>query len=181
MTCIVGLVDGGRVFMGSDSAAVDGWSLSVVRQPKVFVNGGFLMGYTSSFRMGQLLACALKPPVPPEGCDLFAFMVTDFVDAVRSCLKAGGIARKSEEVEKAGTFLVGHAGRLFSIEDQYQVIESLHSFEACGSGDDVALGSLYSTAGRDPVARVHLALEAAEHLNAGVRGPFHILSIGGAA
>lgn len=181
MTCIAALIDSGRIFMGGDSAAVDGWSLSTVSQPKVFLNGGFLIGYTSSFRMGQLLQHAFTPPQPSQDRDLFGFMVTDFVDAVRACFKAGGYARKIEDAEKAGTFLIGHAGRLFAIQDDYQVVECHVPFAACGCGADVALGSLFSSRGRDPVARVHVALEAAERFSAGVRGPFPILSLGSPA
>lgn len=172
MTCIVGLIDNGTVLMGGDSAGVDGLSLVVRRDPKVFQNGGFLIGYTSSFRMGQLLAHAFTPPTPREGQDVFAFMVTDFVDALRTCFKDGGYATRKNDVEEGGTFLVGFRDRLFHIEDDYQVGEAADPFTACGCGQDVALGSLHSTTGRDPHDRIQMALNAAERFSAGVRGPF---------
>ena len=56
MTCIVGLIDGRRVWMGGDSAGVSGLDITVRADAKVFRNGDFLIGFTSSFRMGQLLA-----------------------------------------------------------------------------------------------------------------------------
>ena len=55
MTCIIGLVADGRVYLGGDSAAVHGWTRRRTRLRKVFRKGPFLVGYTTSFRMGQLL------------------------------------------------------------------------------------------------------------------------------
>jgi ATP-dependent protease HslVU (ClpYQ) peptidase subunit len=179
VTCIVGLVADQRVYIGADSAGVDGgrYAMMLRADRKVFRNGPFLMGFTSSFRMGQLLAHALQPPKPREGADIFAFMVTDFVNAVRDCLKTGGYARKTNEEETGGTFLVGFRGRLFRIEGDYQVGECPRAYDAVGCGDLIALGALRAM-DRDtslsPSGRVMTALEAAEDYSAGVRGPFHI-------
>ena len=62
MTCIVGLVHEGVVYIGGDSAGVAGLSLVVRADEKVLRNGDFLMGFTTSFRMGQLLRYKLDPP-----------------------------------------------------------------------------------------------------------------------
>lgn len=179
MTCIVAVAHEGRVVMGADSAGVDTgrYSLCVRADRKVFRNGDFVMGFTSSFRMGQLLAHALNPPKPREGVDLFAYMVTDFINAARDCLKLGGYATRQSEQEVGGEFIVGYRGRLFKIQSDYQVEESSHGFAACGCGDLIALGSLHGTPGADPKERVLLALRAAETFSAGVRQPFHIESI----
>src|SRR5690242_15173484 len=84
MTCIVGLVAAdGRVHLGGDSAGIAGYDLTVRKDPKVFRVGEFAVGFTSSFRMGQLLRFAFTPP-PIEG-DLDAYMVTTFVNALRDC------------------------------------------------------------------------------------------------
>src|SRR6266403_6271489 len=99
MTCIVGLVDGKSIVMGGDSAGVGGWDLTVRKDPKVFMNGPCIMGFTSSFRMGQLLQYKLKVPARKDGQDVFEFMATYFIDAVRDCLKLGGYAEKEKERE----------------------------------------------------------------------------------
>jgi hypothetical protein len=177
MTAVVGLVHGDRVYIGADSAGIAGYSLTIRRDPKVFRSGPYLIGFTSSFRMGQLLHHALVPPIPPvTGLD--RFMTTDFIDAVRDCLKTGGYATKESEAELGGNFLVGVSGRLFEIDTDYQVGEPVSGYAACGCGYEIALGAIYATAGHPPKARVRTALEAAEHLSAGVRGPFTILSVG---
>lgn len=180
MTCIVGVVDKGRIHIGGDSAAVwEGSFRAAVRADrKVFVNGDFVMGFTSSFRMGQLLAFGFTPPKPREGTDVFAYMVTDFIDAVRQRMKDGGYARvKDGHSEEGGTFLVGYAGRLFMIESDFQVAEAIHGYDAVGCGAHIALGSLYSTRNlTDPEARLRESLAAAEIFSAGVRGPFHFVA-----
>lgn len=176
MTCIVGVVAGGTVYLGGDSAGSNG-SLTVVRSDaKVFrkeprQGEAWVLGYTSSFRMGQVLRFSLK--IPERGEErLFDFMCTSFIDAVRDCLKKAGFAEKEKEAETGGQFLVGHAGHLFFVGSDYQVGEMSDGYFAVGCGDAIALGSLYSTEGRRPDYRISAALEAAEHFSTGVRGPF---------
>ena len=175
MTCIVGLVHEGVVYIGGDSAGVAGLSLTVRADEKVFQNGEFLMGFTTSFRMGQLLRYSLEPPRRHPDDDIHQYMVVGFVNAVRECLKAGGYASKKDDVESAGTFLVGYQGRLFEIESDYQVGIPGDGYAAVGSGQDIARGALFATQGQEPRQRVLTALQAAERFSAGVRGPFHIL------
>lgn len=62
MTCIVGLVDKGSIYMGGDSAGVAGLSVTTRADEKVFLNGPFIMGFTTSFRMGQILRYKFVPP-----------------------------------------------------------------------------------------------------------------------
>lgn len=178
MTCIVGVRHDGKVYIGGDSAGVGGYDLHIRSDQKVFTNGKFVMGFTSSFRMGQLLQYALNPPFHNPEVDLYRYMVTDFVNAVRDCLKTGGYARKDKEEEGGGTFLVGTEGRLFRIEEDYQVAEVPEGYDSVGCGFAYALGVLYTQmCYTDPTGRIHLALEAAERYSAGVRGPFHIVSL----
>jgi ATP-dependent protease HslVU (ClpYQ) peptidase subunit len=174
MTCIVGLIENGRVWMGGDSAGVSGLDITVRADPKVFRNGHFLIGFTSSFRMGQLLAYKLRVPAMEPGEDVFRYMVTTVVDAVRECLKEGGYAQRSNDAETGGSFLVGFRGRLFSIQSDYQVCESSRGFHAIGCGADYALGSLASTAGQQGEERIRRALEIAELFSGGVRAPFRV-------
>ena len=60
MTVIVALKNKDEVVMGGDCAGV-GWNYDIQMRsdPKVFRVGRFVIGYTSSFRMGQLLRFGL--------------------------------------------------------------------------------------------------------------------------
>lgn len=175
MTCIVGIAQGGKVYLGGDSAGIAGFDLTIRSDPKVFRKGPFLIGYTSSYRMGQLLRFRFDPPAhhPPE-MDPFEFMATTFIDAVRECLSTGGYAKKENEQEEGGCFLVGYRGVLYCVGEDYQVGIASSGFDAVGCADAAARGALYATRGDDPETRIRVSLEAAEHCNIGVRGPFVI-------
>jgi len=175
VTCIAGIAEGGSVYLAGDSAGCAGWDLSVRGDPKVFANGPYVIGFTSSFRMGQLLRYSFSPPSPEA--DLHRFMCTAFIDALRTCLKDGGWASKDKEQEEGGTFLIGVAGALFRICDNYQVGIPASGFDAVGCGGQIANGAMFATAGKKPLARLETAMQAAERLSAGVRGPFSYVSM----
>jgi hypothetical protein len=182
MTCIVGIETPDGVVMGGDSAGVyeKTYALNIRADTKVFKRRSddveWIFGFTSSFRMGQLLHYSVKLPKPPStAAALNRFMVTTFIDAIRKNFKEGGFMEKEKEAESGGTFLVGVRGRLFEIEDDFQVGYVHDDFMAVGCGARTAEGSLYATRGMDPIRRARLALEAAEHFSAGVRHPFKIL------
>ncbi|MDR3582591.1 MAG: hypothetical protein P4L67_04930 [Candidatus Pacebacteria bacterium] len=179
MTCIAGLVYGKDVYVGGDSAAVGGLSLTVRSDEKVFLNGDMLFGFTSSFRMGQILRYGFTPPKLHQGDDVYEYMVTRFVDAVRERFRSAGHLSVDRGQESAGTFLVGFQGRLFRIDSDFQVGESLDRYDAVGCGQDIALGCLYAVKRSDgfksPEKAILLSLEAAEAHSAGVRKPFHVL------
>lgn len=91
MTCIAGVGPHGKVVIGGDSAEVGGYDPTVRADVKVVVNGPFIIGFTSSLRMGQLIEHAFKPlPVPKKPGALVQYMVVDFIDAVHAPLKDKG-------------------------------------------------------------------------------------------
>jgi hypothetical protein len=179
MTCIVGMVHHGIVTIGGDSAGTSSSHQQTLRaDPKIFRVDNFLFGCTSSFRMMQLLRYSLDLP-KLEDDDIFRYMVTVFIAAVRDCFKNGGYATTENGQENGGRFLVGVQGHLFRVQESYQVEETLNHYDAIGSGDDNALGALYALqhVEMQPGAKITLALEAAAAHNSTVRPPFLIESI----
>ena len=178
MTCIVGFVDrkNKKVIMGADSAGVNGLDVTIRRDYKIFKNNDFVIGCTSSFRMIQLLRFSFNPPKVYDK-DIFDYMCTDFISAVRECFRDGGYLQKFQSGdEKGGIFLVAYKDRLFKIENDFQVAETLRGYDACGCGDYYALGSIYTTAQSDPEQIVLDALKCAENFSGGVREPFILIS-----
>jgi hypothetical protein len=176
MTCIAGIAQDNHVTIGGDSAGVGGYSLQLRADTKVFRTGNYIMGFTTSFRMGQLLRYGVLPPAPTaeEQWDLDRFMATTFVDAVRRILSDGGWLTTSSGVESGGTFLVGARGALYEIHGDFQIARTIDGYGAVGCGEDLALGALHATSnsGLTPRERVEVALRAAEHHSAGVSAPF---------
>ncbi len=178
MTCIVGIVDKNKdIWIGGDSAGSSGHIRYKRRDKKVFINGDFIMGFTSSFRMGQLLHYKFIPPYHKSNQSIFKYMVGDFMDEVRKCLKENGYAKVEKNEESIGTFIVGYKGRLFNVEDDLQVAEYYDDFIAVGCGDEFARGSLYTSKDFLPKERILLALKAAEEFSGWVSKPFNILKL----
>jgi hypothetical protein len=177
VTVIAGLVDGDTVVIGGDSAGLAGWSLSLRADTKVFTNGPYVIGFSESFRLGQLMRHAFNAPALPTDVDVDRFMVTTWIDGLRSTLKSSGWARTDEGTEKAGAFLVAAGGRLWEAGDDLQLGVPLDGYAAVGCGANVALGSLHATrrTRMSAESRVRAALEASEHHSGGVRAPFTIL------
>lgn len=175
MTCIVAIAEKGNIWMGADSAGVGGLFLQTRKDPKIYCVGDMLIGFTSSFRMGQVLAYQFNPPNHEKNISIEKYLATVFIDEIRKTYKIAGYAKKESEVESAGTFLLGYRGRIFKILDDYQVAESNQKFDSCGCGVEIALGSLYSTKDLNPKTRILTALKAAESFSAGVRAPFIVM------
>ncbi len=180
MTAIAGIVEEGSVWIGGDSAGVGGMSLQTRSDPKVFKNGEFVIGYTTSFRMGQILEHHLTAPPPYEGEHGIGYMIKRFIPTVKDVLSKHGFQTVKDGQHSGGTFLVGYRGELYQIQDDYQVARIRQTYHACGCGQDLALGSLHSTEAFDlkPRDRITMALSAAAEFSAGVRGPFHVLRAG---
>ena len=175
MTVIAALVHEGKVYMGGDSAAVDRYQCVMIRKdPKVFQNGPFLIGFTSSFRMGQLLMGATF--TDPGNMDEFEYMRSKFVDVARMALKDGGYVKVNDNREESGQFLVGFHGRIFMVDEDFHVGEPVDSFYAVGQGSQEALGALYSAPeDRPPGESLVIAMSAAARYRSGVRPPFNII------
>lgn len=175
MTCIVGLVDNGVVYMGADSLGSNGYTKTVRKDKKVFKlkdTDNALLGFTSSYRMGQLLMYASglidkrdEPNINHE------YLVTEFIPNVIGLLEHGGYSRNNSGEKNGGCFLLAYKDKLYNIQSDYQVGESSLNYDACGSGEDHALGSLHSTEGLDftPQERIIKALKAAQEFGTGVQ------------
>lgn len=163
----------GKVYIGGDSLGSNGFTQEIRREPKVFENGEFLIGGTSSFRMLDLLKWKFNPPTVKNGDDLHKFMCTEFVDAVRKLFVDNGYCIDSSSDWKSGVFLVGIHGRLFMIGEDFQVAE--YDYIACGSGEYHALGCLYNSKRVKPEEDLVKAMECAEHFVVSVKRPFYVL------
>lgn len=180
MTCIAGIARNDKVWIGGDSAGIAGWRMTVRADEKVFVSGEFAYGFTSSFRMGDLLRFSFSPPEQTSHqTDDRGYLATTWTDALRECLGTGGLKKIESGVEKGGQFLLGYKGRLYSVDWDFQIALAVADYDAVGAGCETALGALYAM--RDskltPEVQIKAALAAAEEHNASVRAPFRVVMI----
>lgn len=182
MTCIVGLIDDARVYIGGDRlATTDGGRKFHRTDEKVWKKGpDMIFGAAGGGRGIQLLAYGSAIPPLKVGQDLKEYLTLDFVDAVKSALHQGGDLEVEDGIEVANIhFILGYDGRLFTFYGSFAFEEVMEKYTAVGSGAEFALGSLYATEDSDLTSeeRIEMALEAAEYFNAFVKGPYDIVSI----
>ena len=180
MTCIVGIIDEKNVWVGGDSAGSANNLLIIRKGSKVFKNKEYLIGFSGSFRMGDVLRYEFKPPTCPTK-QINRFIINKFVPELKETLrKTGALSTTESNVDTGlGGILIAVNGKLFSIHSDFQVGESADGFEALGSGNQIALGALSATANfeMDSRTRMKYVLEAAEKHSAYVRRPFTIMKI----
>lgn len=175
MTCIVGLEYGGKAYVGADSSSVGGWDVFATRIPKVFKAGKYVIGYTTSFRMGQLLQYGVGKYLRKKK-DTLEHLVTEFIPRIRTLFKEGGWSEIKSHKESGGFFIVGLDNKIYTVNSDFQVNSATDGVMAVGCGADYSLGSLYSTTqSKDPEKRIRIALGAAAHFSAGVCPPFNII------
>lgn len=179
MTVIAGVIEGGNVWMGGDSAMsdMDTHELITVSNQKVFRTGPLLMGVSGSARVGDVLRYSLTVPKPQRRVETSRYMRTTLIDALRETFRRAGLFRLHEEEEVDSHILVGYRGRLFIIEEDMHIHEAADTYAAIGTGAGPALGALTVTPGVQPRKRLLAAMRAAERYTVSVRGPFYVLSL----
>jgi hypothetical protein len=162
VTCIVGIEHADGVTIGADSASSNGW-IRTSHEPTRRSSGSvtYLIGFTSSWRMGQLLRYQLDVaaaghlgPGPLDGDAVHRRRAGDVEGRrVRHCTTtAPSMAARSSSA---------CCGRLYSVFDDYQVGHAAEGHDAVGSGGALALGSLHTTRSGLIRSRARAALEAA--------------------
>ena len=181
MTAIAGFTDGKKVWIGADSAGSDGGYVTKRTDTKVFSIGKTVFGFTSSFRMGQILQHHLELPEQGKSTEDFAYMVSALVPAVREVLHEHHCNRNTNNEDDCGTFIVGRKGKLFIIHSDYQVEWVSTPYAACGSGRELCMGAMHSMMALSPRIAggkaVAYALAAAEEFNAHVASPYHVICV----
>ncbi len=183
MTCIVAISYKDKVYMGADTYGSGGGGGGGVHvpNPKCFINGEFIIGCTSSFRMIDILHYELSVPKvhDDEHDDPDKFIRTVFIKAVKSCFLQNGWLKTDSGVESGGNFIVGYRGNVYEVQNDFSILNSPDYGSSVGSGEDAARASLWTTydTKMKPTDRVELALGSAEVVNSGVRGPFVIIKM----
>lgn len=179
MTCIVAIKDKDGIWIGGDSAGITGYDITIRKDPKVWSNGDFIYGITSSFRMGQLLRYRFTPPFHNPDKETLEYMATDFVDQVREVLKQGGYTTITNNEEEGGNFLVVYKSEIFNIYSDFQVGISVDGYDTVGCGSPYAKAVLFNLRKTKISSKQKIlkALETAEYFSAGVCAPFNLVQL----
>lgn len=179
MTCIVAIAEDNTIHMAGDRMAAGNGDKMLYNRRKVFINGDFVIGYTDSFRLGQLMEFSWKQPDFMAGQSEFEYMCTAVVDSIKKLLTDHGVHFGDGE-----NLLIGYGGKLFTIQGDYSVFE-YDGYAAVGCGNVAANASLHTSNNiqdfiedniiddanlikMTPEDRLSWAIEAAANLKTGV-------------
>lgn len=175
MTCVAGVVQGGRVYLGADSQVTGaGVRMSAPAALKVFRLGSLLVAGAGPVSELQAARYLEIPNLLRRVEDPLQYVVNVLTRHLRASLSHAG------QLDPDGTWnsvlLVGVQGRLFSVGNDFAVVEHT-DHAAAGTGHRFALGSLYTTENASsPEWRLRIAIEAACALSTSCGGPITIIA-----
>ncbi|AUR87442.1 nucleophile aminohydrolase [Vibrio phage 1.101.O._10N.261.45.C6] len=170
MTCICGMIRNGHVYMAGDLMGSNGFTGRTYPDSKVFANGEFILGYTSSFRMGQILEWNWIPPLREEGITDRQYMQLNVIESIRETFSTFGYGTREGLESVGGTFLIGYRGCLYEMQENFSLL-SIPDFVAVGSGQYHAEAILYNTKDNEdfhPFEIMQTAIETAAHFTQSV-------------
>lgn len=177
MTCIIGIEHEGKVYIGCDSISLNGWSKDITAVKKVFRKGDMLIGIAGNPRQMQILQYFVMDMPHLHGTSDEEYLVRAIVEPARVAFRERGFTEMQDGRETGASFLIGYRGKLYSVENGFQLCRSERGYAAMGVGDDFALGALQvlvDTCVLEPVKFLTLALETAGILSSGVCGPYYV-------
>lgn len=152
MTVIIGFIDKSKVYIGGDRLASNNYYKAEAAEPKVFKKGEFIIGYTSSFRFGEILQYGFNPPYHSKDIETDKeYMVTHFIPEVRKSLEDGKYS-KSDADGKSGVAIIGYRNKLYTLQEDWSIIEYLSGVHTTGAGAEYAQGAMSALRNLDMTA-----------------------------
>lgn len=172
MTTIVGTCKNGNVVLGADSQVTsDSTIYNSLVMEKITKNNGYLIAGSGDSSACDILQHIFIPPVPnaSERKNLYRFMITKFIPAMRECLEENDYKADPSDKESGFSMLIAFDGELFDISDDFSVLVSEDGIYGVGNGAKWAMGALHAG------ASVQEALEIAAKKDIYTSGPFQII------
>lgn len=176
MTCIIGLKENNKIYMGCDSYLGGGnWPTTLMKQPKVIKIHNMLIGHTGFPRATQIIQYHLSIRTQNENEDDMFYLITVFADSVRKVFKDLGYSWVNSNHETLEDyFLIGYKNNLYEMHSNFQIVCSLDNYTCIGSGQDYALAAMCALDNLSPEKRIKRSLEITEKFCNTVKAPFNI-------
>lgn len=156
MTCIIAHTNGTSSFIAGDKLGSNGFTKAVQTEPKVFekefikLNEDGLtrtkevmaLGYTTSFRMGQLLNYNLTLPEHVAGETFSQYLVLKVIPIIRQMFKDEWGARDASQDVGGGQFIILHNHTIYEVQEDFSVLQPKTQITAVGSGTYHAIASM---------------------------------------
>jgi ATP-dependent protease HslVU (ClpYQ) peptidase subunit len=172
MTTIVAVAKNGTVTMGADSQVTDQSRPNRhAKMEKITKNNGWLIAGSGDATPCDILQHIFIPPVPTlkERDNLYKFMITKFIPAMRECLSDNDWKPDQNDKESGFNMLFAFDGEVFDIGNDFSVMLNSDGIHGVGNGSEYAIGALYAG------ASVEKALEIASINDIYTSGPYQIV------
>jgi len=176
MTCIIGLEHKGKAYIGADSLGSDGWRKATYDTPKLFKKYGMVFGYTTSYRFGQIIQHHMREIITKNNTS-YDYLVAHIVPEIRRCLKEHGAAKIKDSVDFGGNCIIGLAGKIYELQNDFSIIKPTNGISCVGSGEQVAMGAVLALDKMRPEARIKKALSITSDSIASVGGTFTVMGV----
>lgn len=176
MTCIIGLKEQNKIWIGADSATSDGYEIRTLNEDKVFRVNEFLFGFAGSPRISQIIQHHLAISQTNKFLDNKTFLIKVLIEDIRVTLETYGIDKDSSDLLHS-VCIVGYRSELYSIYSDFQLHGVADNVLAVGSGSSYALGAMHVLKELEPRKRILKALNASAYFATTVQKPFKILSL----
>jgi len=175
----------GTVWMGADSLSGTYTGEKRMRKDtKIFTSGPYLIGFTSSYRMGQILRH--KTTLPKLLPKLAAHAtsghkhIVKVIDSLSESLFENNYTVEKDNRRYGGEFIISWSGRLYIVESDFQYHMPLTPYCCIGAGEAYGLGAMHaSNKSHTPEESILHALRAASEFSCFVAPPFIIRNTAG--
>ena len=177
MSCVVGIVQDGVIYMGGDSLAIDDDSnQTLVKDEKVFyktvgLKSKMLMGFVGNYRIGNIMKHTFRCPKRLSNDTVEQYIYDRFIVSLKEAVK--------DEKFEDTSLLLGYEKNLYVIEDDFSVVCPVSPYTSIGHGAPYALGALsvLFSFGTTPQVKIEMSLSAASDHSAAVKPPYLILCL----
>jgi len=175
MTCIIGLEQDGKVYVGADSFVGEEWTRKEQAiNPKIFKKNGMLIAGTGEARALQIA----KYLVEFDEVEKFdeQYVVENIAEKIRLKFKDIGYSEIKDNREKSAThFLIAYKDKMFVISGGYALTRSKDGITCMGAGEEFAYGAMKALENLKPENRIKKSLEIASYYSNYVFPPFVIM------
>ncbi|GCJ80999.1 hypothetical protein [Escherichia phage BF17] len=182
MTCIIAHTNGVSSFIAGDKLGSNGFTKTVQTEPKVFekefiklhddgltrTKEVMALGYTTSFRMGQLLNYNLNLPEQDASQTFSQYLVLKVIPIIRQMFKEEWGARDASQDVGGGQFIILHNHTIYEVQEDFSVLQPKTRITAVGSGTYHAIAAMQ--------AYIEVENESKKPLHERIKSIFKIVS-----
>jgi len=173
MTCIIGLEENGKAYVGADSMQVRGYESSMSSNKKIFRIDGFIFAHTGYSKGSQIVKYLLDIPTPEVFDERFMF--TKIAEPMRLKMKEIGYSEiKDNQESHIDGWIVAYKDKIFEINSDWETSRLNGGLSVGGCGGNIAKGVMLALQDIEPKERIKKALKIAGQCYVGVAPPFYV-------